>query len=49
MLLTLFKRQCFFFPLVKQFLETEMTWSQSIVVRECNSENQNLCFASRLG
>ena len=24
--LTLFKRKCFFFPLFKQFLETEMTW-----------------------
>ena len=30
MLLTLFKRQCF--PLFKQFLETEMTWSQLIIV-----------------
>ena len=44
--LTLFKRKCFF-PLFKQFLETEMTWSQLIIVRECISKNQNLCFASR--
>ena len=36
-----------FFPLFKQFLETELTWSQSIIVRECNSKNQNLCVASR--
>ena len=36
-----------FFPLFKQFLETEMTWSQPIIVRECISKNQNLCFASR--
>ena len=28
-------------------LETEMTWSQPIIVRECISKNQNLCFASR--
>ena len=47
MLLTLFKRS-FFFPLFKQFLETEITWSQPIIVRECISKNQNLCFASRL-
>ena len=36
-----------FFPLFKQFLETEMTMSQPIIVRECISKNQNLCFASR--
>ena len=35
-----------FFPLFKQFLETEMTWSQPIIVRECIFKNQNLCFAS---
>ena len=34
MILTLSKRQCFF-PLFKQFLETEMTWSQPFIVREC--------------
>ena len=36
-----------FFPLFKQFLETEKTWSQPIIVRECIFKNQNLCFASR--
>ena len=36
-----------FFPLFKQFLDTEMTWSQPIIVREGISKNQNLCFASR--
>ena len=46
MLLTLFKLKCFF-PLYKQFSETEMTWSQTIIVKECISKNQNLCFASR--
>ena len=35
------------FPLFKQFLENEMTWSQPIIVRECIFKNQNLCFASR--
>ena len=43
MLLTLFKRMCFFFPFVKQCLETEeieMTWSQPIIVRECISKNR---------
>ena len=35
------------FPLFKQFPETEMIWSQPIVVRECIIKNQNLCFASR--
>ena len=35
------------FPLFKQCLETEMTWSQPIIVRECIFKNQNLCFASR--
>ena len=37
----------FFFPLFKQFLETEKTWSQPIIVRECIFKNQNLCFAPR--
>ena len=46
MLLTLFKQK-YVFPLFKQFLETEMTWSQPIIVRECFSKYQNLCFASR--
>ena len=46
MLLTLYKRKCFF-PLFKQFLETEMTYRQPIIERECISKNQNLCFASR--
>ena len=36
-----------FIPLFRQFLETEMTWSQPIIVRECIFKNQNLCFASR--
>ena len=35
-----------FFPLYKQFLETEMTWSQPIIVRECIFKSQNLRFAS---
>ena len=47
MLLMLFKRKSFFL-LFKQFLETEMTWSQPIIVRECISKNQNLCIASCL-
>ena len=46
MILTLSKRQCVF-PLFKQFLETEMTWDQPIIVRQCIFKNQNLCFASR--
>ena len=46
MLLTLFKWKCFF-PLYKQFSETKMTSSQTIIVKECISKNQNLCFASR--
>ena len=46
MLLTLFKQKCFF-PLHKQFPDTEMTSSQIIIVKECISKNQNLCFASR--
>ena len=46
MFLTLFKKKCFV-SLFKQFLETEMTWSQPIIIRECISKNQNLCFASR--
>ena len=36
-----------FFLLFKQFLGTEMTCSQTIIVRECIFKNQNLCFASR--
>ena len=36
-----------FFPLFKQFIENAMTWSQPIIVRECISKNQNLCFAPR--
>ena len=47
MLLTLFKRKCFLFLCLMQFLETEMTLSQPIIVRECTSKNQNLGFASR--
>ena len=39
MLSTLSKRQCFF-PLFKQFLETAITWSQPIIVRECIFKNQ---------
>ena len=35
------------FPLFKQFLGTEMTCSQAIIVRECIFKNKNLCFASR--
>ena len=46
MLSTLSKRQCVF-PLFKQLLGTERTWSQTIIVRECIFKNQNLCFASR--
>ena len=46
MLLALFNWKCFF-PLFKQFLETEMTWSHSIIIIECIYKNQNLCFASR--
>ena len=46
MLLALFKRKCLF-PLYKRFSETEMTSSQTIIVKECISKNQNLCFASR--
>ena len=45
LLLTLSKWQCLF-HLFKQLLETEMTWSQPIIVRECIFKNQNLCFAS---
>ena len=47
MLSTFSKRQCGF-PLFKQFLETEMTLSQPIIVRECIFKNQSLYFASRL-
>ena len=42
---TLTKRQCCF-PLFKQFLDTEMTWSHPIIVRECTFKNQNLRLAS---
>ena len=41
--LTLSKRQRFF-PLFKQFLETEMTWSQLIIVRECIFKKSELMF-----
>ena len=47
MISPLSKRQCVF-PLFKQFLGTEMTSSQTIIVRECIFKNQNLCFASHL-
>ena len=47
MLSTFSKRQCVF-PLFKQFLGTEMTSSQTIIVRECIFKNQNLYFASNL-
>ena len=40
------KRWCVF-PLCKQFLGTEMTCSQIIIVREFIFKNQNLYFASR--
>ena len=33
--------------LFRQFLGTEMTCSQTCIVRECIFKNQNLCFASR--
>ena len=46
MLSTLSKRQCLF-PLFKQFLGTEMTWSQLIIVKKCIFKNQNLSVASR--
>ena len=46
MILTLSKRE-WFFPLFKQFIKTEITWDQPIIVRECIFKNQNLCFASR--
>ena len=35
------------FPFFKQFLGTEMTCNQTIIVRKCIFKNQNLCFASR--
>ena len=47
MLSTLSIRYCVF-PLFKQFLATEMTCSQTVIVRESIFKNQNLCFASRL-
>ena len=40
------KLQCVF-PLFMQILGTEMTWSQTIIVRECIFNNQNLLFTSR--
>ena len=40
MLSTLSKRLCFF-PLFKQFLGTEMTGSQTIIVRECIFKNES--------
>ena len=43
---TLSRRQCLF-PSFKQFLETELTWSQAIILRKCIFKNQNLCFVSR--
>ena len=46
MLLMLSIRKCVF-PLFKQFLGTEMTSSQTIIVGECIFKNQNLCFTSR--
>ena len=36
------------FPLFNQFLKTEKTWSQPVIVRECIFKNQNLCFAPHL-
>ena len=36
-----------FYHFFKQFLETEMTCSQPIIVRKCIFKNQNLCFTSR--
>ena len=35
------------FSFVNQFLETEMTWSQPIIERECLFKNQNWCFVLR--
>ena len=35
------------FLLFNQFLKTEKTWSQPVIVRECIFKNQNLCFAPR--
>ena len=35
------------FPLFKQLLGTELTCSQTIIVKECIFMNQNVCFASR--
>ena len=43
MLLTLFKRKCFF-PLYKQFSETKMTSSQTIIVKECISKKSEYVF-----
>ena len=36
-----------FYSFFKQFLGTEMTCSQIIIVKERIFKNQNLCFASR--
>ena len=41
---TLSKRQRVF-SLFNQFLGTEVTCSQTIIVRECIFKNQDLCFA----
>ena len=35
------------FPLIKHFVETDMTKSPPIIIRECIFKNKNLCFASR--
>ena len=43
MISTLSKRQCVF-PLFKQFLGTEMTSSQTIIVRECIFQESELMF-----
>ena len=47
MLSTLFKRQCFP-PLFKHFVETEMTWSQPNIVRECIFQKSELMFCVTL-
>ena len=47
LLLTLSKRQCFS-PLFKQFIETEMTWSQPIIVRECIFKKSEVMFRVKL-
>ena len=37
-----FVQTVMYFPSFKQFLETAMTWSRPIIVRECIFKNQNL-------